>query len=147
MAVFEDEASPLGFQGHDVELVQENGTTVPFLAGTGVYRVSGLDVTSVPELPAASQEPRLLAPILQAGAVVIRYTVGEGGEQPLDLAIFDVQGRRVRALGLGTRTPGPYKEIWRLDDDAGTQVADGVYFLRLEVGGHRLSQKLPVFRR
>jgi hypothetical protein len=61
------------------------------------------------------------------------------------LAVFDVLGRQVRALPEGTAGAGRFKVSWDLRSDAGTRVADGLYFARLSFAGiSRASRVLVV---
>jgi len=43
------------------------------------------------------------------------------------LEIFDMTGRRVRGLVRGTRASGYYNMLWNGRDEAGADVASGVY--------------------
>lgn len=54
---------------------------------------------------------------------------------PVHLVVYDVLGRRVRALYSGeTLTGGHYRTSWNGRDDEGRQVASGVYLYRLTAG-------------
>ncbi len=66
-------------------------------------------------------------------ATTIAYTLDRAA--PVDLAVYDVQGRRVRTLTSGIRQPGEHTVRWDGHDDEGTRAAGGVYFLRLLVAG------------
>jgi len=66
--------------------------------------------------------------------------------QAFELAVFDLSGRRLRTLARGVARAGRFSAAWDLSDERGAQVADGVYFLRLSLGGHALSRKLAVLR-
>ena len=65
------------------------------------------------------------------------------GEQSIELAIYDLLGRRVRTIFKGTSTAGPTYHQWRgaLNED-GIQVATGVYVCRLTTPGSVSSQKI-----
>ncbi|MFN0150176.1 MAG: FlgD immunoglobulin-like domain containing protein [bacterium] len=49
----------------------------------------------------------------------------------IDLSVYDVSGRRVRALASGVYAAGVRTLQWDGQDDAGRSVAAGLYFLRL----------------
>ncbi|MFN0151002.1 MAG: kelch repeat-containing protein [bacterium] len=51
---------------------------------------------------------------------------------PVRLDVFDVAGRRVRTLAAGALPSGAHEATWMGDSDAGSPVAAGVYFLRIE---------------
>jgi serine protease AprX len=65
------------------------------------------------------------------------------GEQSIELAIYDLLGRRVRTIFRGTSSPGTTPYRWRdaLNDD-GVQVTTGVYVCRLKTPGFVSSQKI-----
>ena len=60
----------------------------------------------------------------------------------LELAIFDVRGKRVRTLVSEMRTPGVYSEVWDGRDDAGGRAASGVYLYRLVNGNDHQTAKM-----
>jgi hypothetical protein len=61
------------------------------------------------------------------------------------LELFDVAGRRVRALEPGAMSAGPHRLEWDLRDDAGQTVRPGVYAVRLVTPqGHRLARLVVV---
>jgi YVTN family beta-propeller protein len=62
----------------------------------------------------------------------IPYEVGRAAR--VRLHVFDVQGRKVRTLVDAAQKPGQYRVKWDGRDDAGTAVASGRYFYRLNVG-------------
>jgi glycosidase len=63
------------------------------------------------------------------------------------LALYDVSGRRVRALRSAELAAGPHLVTWDGRDDAGARVAAGLYFAALDVAGERrLTQRLVVVR-
>ncbi len=59
----------------------------------------------------------------------IVYRLREGGS--VEVAVYDARGRRVRTLERGTRAPGTFTVRWDGRDDAGAEVAAGVYFVQL----------------
>ena len=58
------------------------------------------------------------------------------------LAVFDVQGRKVRTLVEGERPVGPHRVTWDGRDEAGRRVATGLYFCRLEAEGTTRTRKM-----
>jgi hypothetical protein len=72
---------------------------------------------------------------------VIEYELPQSGE--IQLMIYDVTGQRVISLASGPRQAGTYALRWDGRDDAGRQMASGVYLYRLEaaaVTGGRIVQ-------
>jgi hypothetical protein len=53
---------------------------------------------------------------------------------PLDVAVLDVAGRRVRTLENGEAPTGKRKLAWDLRDDQGRRVPSGLYFVKLTQG-------------
>jgi flagellar hook assembly protein FlgD len=53
----------------------------------------------------------------------------------VDLAIYDLTGRRVRTVLHGIRAAGPGSVTWDGRDEAGLRLANGLYFARLAAPG------------
>mgnify|MGYP001170192119 CR=1 FL=1 len=51
-----------------------------------------------------------------------------------ELAIFDIQGRKVTTLVDETLTVGTYRYAWQGVDSTGRRVSSGLYFVRLKIG-------------
>ena len=66
----------------------------------------------------------------------IEYTVTGSSTVPVDLEIFNALGRKVASLKQGKKKPGKYRVIWDGKNDAGLDVASGVYICRLNVAGN-----------
>ena len=64
----------------------------------------------------------------------------------LELAIFDLSGRRVRILQSGRAEAGRQSASWDLRDASGAPAEAGVYFARLSLGSEARSRKLVVVR-
>ncbi len=45
-----------------------------------------------------------------------------------------------------TRPPGRYEVVWRGVDDAGRDVASGVYYCRIDAGDYRETRKIVYLR-
>jgi len=58
------------------------------------------------------------------------------------LAVFDVQGRRIRDLLYGKQDPGRYRIEWHKDSDSGLKVGPGVYFVHFRAEGYRRTVKV-----
>ena len=63
---------------------------------------------------------------------VIPYSLSRDGR--VELAVYDLAGRRVRTLLDGTRAAGPGEAVWTGCDDAGRPVPSGTYLVRLRAG-------------
>jgi hypothetical protein len=84
----------------------------------------------------------LAAPFVGAGGdVEVRFSLGPGAA-PAGLRIYDVAGRVLRTLALGIDGPGQFVRTWDRRDASGTEVARGVYVIRLQAGGIGESRKV-----
>ena len=54
------------------------------------------------------------------------------GRAPVELTVLDLAGRHVRMLYRGVAQPGDTRVVWDGRDDAGREVAAGVYLARLD---------------
>ena len=99
-------------------------------------------VTAVPELPASPVAPTSRLALSAApnpvhpsfgGSVSLRFSLAVEGAYRL--SVYDLSGRRVRALSSGTLVRGDHAVSWDGRDDAGHAVAAGVYLARLSAGG------------
>ena len=91
--------------------------------------VSGVDGGGAESLPRVSalggNYPNPFNP-----GTTIRYALAEAG--PVDLAIYDVAGRRVTRLVDEAQAAGAHEIKWNGRDAAGRSCAAGVYFVRLK---------------
>jgi DNA-binding beta-propeller fold protein YncE len=74
----------------------------------------------------------------------IRFSIAR--DSPVRLVVYDVGGRRVRTLIDGNRRADIYKEVWDGTNDAGQQVATGVYFYRLTAGKFVQTKKMLLLK-
>ena len=75
----------------------------------------------------------------------LRFEIG--GQEDVTLVIYDVLGRRVRVLLKNTSyRPGMHVVNWNGRNDAGEQVASGVYFYRVLAGDFIAHKKMLLVR-
>ena len=74
----------------------------------------------------------------------IAYSVATSS--PVRLAVFNVNGRRVRTLVAGQQEPGAYSVVWDGRDDHDRYVLSGVYFCKLDIGAWSRTQKVMKLR-
>jgi hypothetical protein len=63
-----------------------------------------------------------------------------------DLRVYDVVGRLVKTLADGVYPPGSHSVKWEADDDAGTKVRPGVYFIRIETTAFTDTKKMTLLQ-
>jgi len=104
----------------------------------------------------SSQEVFRYQPVASSfalGAFVPNPVSGEGGidfslpiSTRMNLAVYNVSGQRIRTLVSGDRFAGRYWAHWDGKDNAGKQVASGVYLFRLQAGGFAQMRNVVVLR-
>ena len=126
-----------------------NGIGIPLgECGDDDLRSSSLDDSSVlggTELGVESQiggEEQLLqlyspAPNPFTSTTRFAYAVPGAGSR-VEIGIYNVAGRQVRQLVSGFQASGRYEVSWDGRDNAGIQMARGVYFIRAMVDGKRV---------
>ena len=65
---------------------------------------------------------------------------------PVELAVYDITGRRVATLVDAELTAGHHTVTWLGRDQFGRQVASGIYFSRLIQGGEVLTRKMTLLK-
>jgi C1A family cysteine protease len=78
------------------------------------------------------------------GTTTIFYSIGERCD--VDLGIYDAAGHAIRVLERTGRAAGRYSVLWNGKDDAGRDVATGVYFCRIKAGKYRETRKVLYLR-
>ena len=89
-------------------------------------------------------ELRPAAPNPFTGTTTLSYAMAKAG--PAELAVYSVDGRRVRTLFTGNREAGEYRLTWDGTTAAGTRAPAGVYFVRLTLGAARMSRTVMLVR-
>jgi hypothetical protein len=141
----EDELGPwrrLGAsQGETVDADVESGATYTYQLR---FEIDGQSFESdrVTVQPTVRLQTRLLPNIPNPfnPSTRIRWSLSEGGQTQLE--IYDLRGRRLRSVDLGSQEAGSGSWLWDGCDDQGHRVASGAYIVRLESGTRALSQKV-----
>jgi len=74
----------------------------------------------------------------------ISFTVDKEG--PVELAVYDLSGRKIRTLVHDTRGPGDHMVTWDGTDEAGSRVPSGMYFYQLVSGGDSSTRKMMLVK-
>jgi len=62
------------------------------------------------------------------------------------IQVYDILGRKIRVIANSIQKPGEYSICWDGRDDAGRNVASGVYILRFVAGDYRRNAKIVLTR-
>ena len=79
-----------------------------------------------------------------AASTSLRFTIPATAR--IELAIFDVAGRRIRQLVDGMAEAGEHEVIWDGRSDAGARVASGVYFAKLDTEEQDRTRRIVLTR-
>jgi len=104
------------------------------------------------QLPNGSPEPtrRLVTAIV--GIVpnpfnpqtTIRYSLAS--QSRVEIKIYDVAGKLVEVLANETQVAGDHSAVWKGTDRRGSQVASGVYFVRMIAGNQVFTKKMLLLK-
>ena len=101
-----------------------------------------LDVPAAPALTEFSMQPAWPNP--SRGITHLRFTLPT--QSRIELAVFDLEGRRVRSLIDAEQPPGTHSVAWDGRDNAGKRLASGPYFLRLTRASQTVSRAVVLMR-
>jgi hypothetical protein len=78
----------------------------------------------------------------------ITYHIPDMGDKriPVELVIYDMRGRAIRALYGSENVPGPHSVLWDGRDANGSEVPSGVYFYRLKAGTFSETRKMLLMK-
>lgn len=103
---------------------------------------SVLGVPSPPALTEFAMQPAWPNP--SKGATHLSFTLPTTSR--VEIAVFDLEGRRVRSLLAAEQPPGAHSVSWDGRDNAGKRVASGPYFVRLTRGAQTVSRAVVLMR-
>jgi hypothetical protein len=110
---------------------------------TLAYRPTQLDLSAV-ETPVRGAQSLTASPNPFNPGTTLRFELGSAG--PVQLRIFDVQGRLVRTVLREIRRAGRHEVVWNGVDDGNHGVASGVYVGVLETATGVTVTKLAVIK-
>ena len=71
--------------------------------------------------------------------VFIPFVTGTGNEE-VQIAVYDMMGKRLRVVVRDTFEPGLHVANWDGSDEQGSRVPQGMYIYRLEMSGRNSQQ-------
>lgn len=74
----------------------------------------------------------------------IHFEIPEASE--VDIRIYDIRGTLVKTLASGQREAGRYQIVWDATNMSGTDVASGVYLIRMTAGDFTETRKMVLVR-
>jgi hypothetical protein len=110
------------------------------------WSLDAYSLVGVPE-PVVSQPATVLEaprPNPARGSAALSFTLSRAGDTRLE--VFDLAGRRVRALVAEPLLAGPHEARWDLRDESGRAVPAGVYLARLVAPGATGVRRFVVLR-
>jgi hypothetical protein len=124
-----------GAPASDQEVVLDEFTFIPEGGSAGVPEDDRVPVES----GLSMARPNPFSP-----QTTITYSMTKGGT--VEVAVFDVLGRRIRTLVRGHVQAGEHDVVWDGRDDSGTRVAPGLYLYRLQADDVVETRKLVMLR-
>ncbi len=130
---------------HDTydDLAVANRTSNDLLVYMNQGNASDVEDDSTSPLPVefrlAQNSPNPFNPDTQ-----IKYDLAQSGR--VNLAVFDILGRKVVTLVDAFRRTGTYQAIWDGTDSNGKPAATGIYFYRLKIGDFSDTRKMILLR-
>jgi hypothetical protein len=97
----------------------------------------------VPEVPPVFALRQNFPNPFNAGTV-LSYSLSAPAD--VELAVYDVSGRRVALIERSSRGAGDYERPWNGRDENGRRLASGIYFLRLKAGAAESVRKIVIIR-
>jgi hypothetical protein len=117
-----------GQYGHD------SHNTFRYDSGAGAFAPSPTGTLSL-----SQNVPNPFNPV-----TTIRYNVDRAGVA--SLKVYDVTGRMVRSLVDRRHDPGEYEVVWDGRNQAGVELATGVYFCRFKIGEYVDTMKMLLIK-
>ncbi len=74
----------------------------------------------------------------------IKYSLPRAAQ--VEIAVFDVNGKRVTELANNEQNPGTYSITWNGKNDAGMSVASGIYYCKIKAGNFEKTNKMILMK-
>jgi len=128
----------------EMSLLDENGShPVQFetFAGNGLYQIDGLWVVELKDITMLPDEFGIVSayPNPFNNQTYVTYNLSDAAQ--VDMALFDLSGRRVMDIATGPRSAGQY--AFTID---GVNLASGIYIVQLEANGDVSRSKITLMK-
>lgn len=108
------------------------------------YLVPTTTTSVIPRAPSTDDLALRVSPNPLRDRTDLRFSTSR--KQRVLVGVFAVDGRRVRTLRKGMMDAGEHRLTWDGRDDAGRQVASGLYFAGVETEGGRTTRRIARVR-
>ncbi len=85
-------------------------------------------------------------PLPARGCVTIKLGIPSQASSHVDVDVYDVRGRLVRQVYKGALDPGYHNITWDGKDEAGSEAASGIYFIKANHMGKTRNRKIVLVR-
>ena len=109
-----------------------------------IYYKHGTPPGAVEEQTFQDIEHACLSTSMSCEAVIITYHIPT--HTKVNLTVYDLLGKQVKALVNTTKGPGSYTVQWNGCSDDGERLANGIYFCQMQAGAFRTTEKLFLLR-
>ena len=134
----------IGLDG-DINRFEFFGDTLGYAMGHQIYRYTAPPSTDAEDgAPSPDFALTALFPNPSASGATIRYRTAEAGS--VDLAVYDLLGRRVATLARGVQPADEHESAWSGLGDDGRALATGMYLVRLSAGDRTATRRLTLLR-
>jgi len=125
--------------------ILDNAWTV-VVDADGNGRPDGTGVSPAPDTPRTGMKLLANVPNPFNPSTTLRFEVPGTGSAQVDVAIFDLRGRRIAGLVEGFLPAGPASVVWTGRTDSGRSVAAGTYFCRFRCNGQVMTRALSLVK-
>jgi hypothetical protein len=145
-----------------------NRTSLPLVAAENFWgsvdstEIAALFTGQVDFSPFLDAEPDLTAVLDEGASTPAVFALGAPFPNPFNartairfelataaaasLEIFDILGKRVRTLPVGSIGAGSHQQIWDGRDQRGRRVGSGIYLIRLSTAGSKRARRVVLLR-
>jgi hypothetical protein len=111
-----------------------------------IYRRVNCEAGVGDNLIAANQPAWLFSPQPNPFCSETQINFFVAGDEVVDLSVTDVRGRHVATLASGAFAPGLHSTAWSGRAADGTQASPGIYFVTMEAGSIRRTERVVLSR-